>query len=191
MPAHFHRTIRRNAGFTLVELAVVVAIMAIIMAIGLPSLRDILTNNRLSGATNEMLAMVQLAKIESIRRNATIDLCPSTDGTTCSGANWSRVILFSNGANQGAIRELQSSNRLTVRVSSNISGFNNRIRFRPDGFAWRGDATPVQRVVARIQVCAPAPGPAQNARNISLSGARASVDAPAVAGAACNAALAN
>ena len=191
MPAHFHRTPRRNAGFSLVELAVTVAVLAIILAIGLPSLRDILTNNRLSGATNEMLGMVQLAKIESIRRNATVDLCPSTNGTTCGGSDWNRVILFSNGANQGVIRELQASNRLTVRVSGNISGFNSRVRFRPDGFAWRGDPTPVQRVVARIQVCAPAPGPTQNARNISLSGARASVDAPAAAGAACSAALAN
>lgn len=191
MPAHLHRTPRRNAGFSLVELAVTVAVLAVILAIGLPSLRNVIVSNRLAGATNEMLAMVQMAKLESVRRNATVDLCPTTNGTTCNGANWNRVIVFSNGANQGVIRELQASNRLTVRVSSNISGFNNRIRFRPDGFAWRGDATPVQRLVARIQVCAPSPGPAQNARNVSVSGARASVDAPAVAGATCAAALAN
>lgn len=190
MPAHPYRTTRRETGFTVVELAITLAVLAIVLAIGLPSMRDLITSNRLSGTTNEMLSLVQLAKIEAVRRNATVDLCPSTNGTTCGGTNWTRVIVFSNGANQGVIRELQASPRLNVNVSTNISGFNSRIRFRPDGFAWRGDATAVQRLVARIQVCAPSPGPALNARNISLSGARASA-APIAGGAACTTAPAN
>lgn len=191
MPDQTSRTRPRAQGFTLVELAVTVAVLAIVLAVGLPSLRNVLANNRLAGTTNELLALVQLAKIESIRRNATVDICPSTNGTTCGGANWNRVIAFSNGANQGVIREVAAPPTLTVRVSSNISGFNNRIRFRPDGFAWRGDATPVQRLIGRIQVCAPNPAPPLNARNVSLSGARASVDAPLSAGATCADAVAN
>ena len=191
MPDQTSRTRTRAQGFTLIELAVTVAVLAIVLAVGLPSLSNILANNRLTGTTNEFLALVQLAKIESIRRNATVDICPSTNGTTCGGTNWNRVIAFSNGANQGVIREVTAPPRLTVRVSSNISGFNNRIRFRPDGFAWRGDATPVQRLIGRIQVCASNPAPALNARNISLSGARASVDAPLSAGNTCADAVAN
>jgi len=49
----------------------------------------------------------------------------------------------------------------------------------------------VQRLVARVQVCAPGSSPVLNARNLSLSGARASVDAPVAAGATCNGTLAN
>lgn len=191
MPAQFSRTRPRVEGFTLIELAVTVAVLAIVLAIALPSFRDIFASNRLSGATNEMLALVQLGKIESIRRNATVDICPSTNGTTCGGTNWNRVIAFSNGTGQGVLRELQVSPRLSVRVSSNISDFNSRIRFRPDGFAWRGDATPVERLVARVQVCAPGSSPTLNARDVSLSGARASVNAPLAAGAACSATIAN
>ena len=191
MPAHYSRTSQRATGFTLVELVVTVAVLAIILAIGLPSFRIIVANNRLAGTANEMLALVQTAKLEAVRRNAIVDICPSANGTTCGGTDWSRVIAFSNGTGQGVIRELQAPNGLTVRVSSDISGFNNRIRFRPDGFAWRGDATPVERLTARIQVCAPGSSPTLNARNLSFAGARVSVDAPVAAGSGCNAALAN
>ena len=194
MPAHFHRTPRRNAGFSLVELAVVVAVMAIIMAIGLPSLRDVIANNRLSSTTNEVLSLMQLAKIESIRRNVTVDVCAANAlGTACDGAgNWSRIIVVANSATPAVVREFQASNRVVIRVNTNISASTGgRIRFRPEGFAWRGTPTTARLVNGRIQVCTPAPGPTSNARNIVVSGARASVDAPAAAGATCNATIAN
>ena len=45
----------RSRGFTLIELMVTVAIVAILVTVGIPSLRDAMTRSRLSGYVQESL----------------------------------------------------------------------------------------------------------------------------------------
>jgi len=55
-------------GFTLIELLIVVTIAAILVAIGVPSLRDLILKNRLRGAAEEAQAMLQFARSEAVKR---------------------------------------------------------------------------------------------------------------------------
>jgi type IV fimbrial biogenesis protein FimT len=84
--------VRRSTGFTLVEMMVTVFIAAILMAIGIPAMRDAAANNRLTGQTNEMVAAITMARSEAITKNQLVTFCRSaTDAaTTCAGtvANW-------------------------------------------------------------------------------------------------------
>jgi type IV fimbrial biogenesis protein FimT len=80
------------AGFSLIELMVTVSLAAILMAIGIPMLRDSVANNRLTAQTNEMIAAITLARSQAITLNQRITFCRtgSEAATTCSGSagNW-------------------------------------------------------------------------------------------------------
>ena len=83
---------RPQRGFTLLELLVVISVLAILVGIGVPGLRELLLNNRQAGAVNELVAALQLARSEAITRNvaapAVVSVCASSNGTACAGA-WS------------------------------------------------------------------------------------------------------
>ena len=61
----------RVHGFTIIELIVAIAVMAILMTVAIPSLQDTLKRNQVIGQTNEVIALVHLARNEAIRRNPT------------------------------------------------------------------------------------------------------------------------
>lgn len=178
----------RTHGFTLIELMVTVAVLAVVLAVAFPSFRSITNSNRLSAASNEWLATIQVARMESVRRNARVVICPSINGTTCSGASWQRAITFvdSNrdgvvgGGTETVLRDTSVSAPVVISVSAAISGATpaHQITMRPDGLAHPGNASTV--LTAKIGVCLVASQPVQNARRISISGSRVSVDAPLI-----------
>lgn len=79
--------IRRGAGFTLVELMVTIVVLAILLAIGIPAFASLIASNRLTSATNELMAALQTARTEALRRNARVTVCPAAPTANgCSGA---------------------------------------------------------------------------------------------------------
>ena len=79
---------RRTEGFTLIELMVTVAIVALLLTIGLPSFQNSLRSNRIATTTNELMASLALARSEAIRSPGGARICASSDGATCSGESW-------------------------------------------------------------------------------------------------------
>ncbi len=77
----------RVRGFTLVELMVVIAIVAVLLAVGLPSFRDTLQRNRVATLSNEIVGSLSLARNEAIRTTRGGGVCASSDGATC-GNDW-------------------------------------------------------------------------------------------------------
>lgn len=58
------------AGFTIIELMVVVAIVAVLAAIGLPSMRDLVKTNRMKTLSLDIYGSLALARSEAIKRNS-------------------------------------------------------------------------------------------------------------------------
>jgi type IV fimbrial biogenesis protein FimT len=80
---------RKAGGFTLVELMVTLLVVAILLGIAVPSFRDAALSSRLTGYANDLVASVQLARSEAIKRNLTVTLCASVNGSTCAaGVGW-------------------------------------------------------------------------------------------------------
>lgn len=73
-------------GFTLIELMVAVAMLAILLAIAVPSFRSALAGNRLTASTNDLISAIAAARSEAIRRGGRITLCKSADGVSCTVA---------------------------------------------------------------------------------------------------------
>ncbi|MGH8478126.1 MAG: GspH/FimT family pseudopilin [Gammaproteobacteria bacterium] len=79
------------SGFTLIELMVGVAVLAIALGAAVPSMSEFIQNSRLAAQTNDFLTALHLARTEAIKRNARVTLCRSADATTCStaaGTGW-------------------------------------------------------------------------------------------------------
>lgn len=77
---------KNASGFTLIELLVFIAIVVIIMAIGTPSYQYVTNNNRMAGEINALLGDMQYARAEAIKQGLPVTVCPSTDGSSCTGA---------------------------------------------------------------------------------------------------------
>jgi len=59
----------RQAGFTMVELMIVIVVIAILSAIAVPNIISWLPNYRLKAAARDMISNFQKAKMEAVKRN--------------------------------------------------------------------------------------------------------------------------
>jgi type IV fimbrial biogenesis protein FimT len=85
-------------GFTLPELMTSLAVMAIVLAWGVPAFRDLTRDTARGSEVGLFLQAVHLARSEAIKRNGVVTLCPSRDGSQCTGdPDWhSGWIVFVN-----------------------------------------------------------------------------------------------
>lgn len=79
---------RMSAGFTLPELMIVVAVIAILAAMAAPSFKDTFQAQRVEGATEALLAALQNAKAEAIKTNSTMRIVFKPDTVGVSHSTW-------------------------------------------------------------------------------------------------------
>ncbi|MCY1278726.1 hypothetical protein D9M68_321260 [compost metagenome] len=102
-------------GFTLIELMVVIAIVAILSSIGYPSFREFMLNGRLTAETNALLGALQYARSEAVTQKREVAVCPSADQANCDIGNvdWSGRIIV-RAANGTVVRALPAQTNLTI-----------------------------------------------------------------------------
>ena len=91
-----------SAGFSLIELMVVIAIVAILAAIAAPSFRELLQKNRLSSASSALQVSLGLARSEAVKRGAdamVTVVANHTAGDWTQG--WTVFVDKTNNANLG------------------------------------------------------------------------------------------
>lgn len=70
----------RSRGFTLAEITVVVVIIGIIVAVSLPSMRNMAKNNRLRSSVREIMSLMKYARSEAVFNGRTTQVFLDTDG---------------------------------------------------------------------------------------------------------------
>jgi type IV fimbrial biogenesis protein FimT len=101
-------------GFTLAELLTAMAVVAILSAIAIPTLRQFSANSRTTAANNSLVSAFAVARSEALRRSTQVTVCSSTNSQTCAnsttwGTGWIAFTdLNANGALDGTDVLLQA-----------------------------------------------------------------------------------
>lgn len=75
----------RGRGVTLIELSTTLAAVAIALSLGIPAFRGLQADIQSNRVCSALTASFGLARSEAARRGAAVRLCPSVDGSTCTG----------------------------------------------------------------------------------------------------------
>ena len=81
----------RLSGFTLIELMVTITILAILLAIGVPSFGSMIRSGQVASETNTFLAALNSARSEASKRGLPVTVCAASDKslTACGdGSGW-------------------------------------------------------------------------------------------------------
>lgn len=126
---------KKTKGFTLVELMVIIAVISILSMLAVPSFKVSMVNNRLIGETTNMTAILNLARAEALRRNDYVSVCPSSNGTSCSGNNYAiGSVIFSDPNNSGLSGSSQIIRVMNQFPNNADKGKGiNRFTFSPTG----------------------------------------------------------
>lgn len=100
----------KNQGFTLIELMVVVAIVALLSALAAPSFKQMIQSNTISAAVNGLLSDMRFARSEAIRRGGGVVIChsaaPQASSPTCNaGADWKTGWIIFHDLNNDGIKD--------------------------------------------------------------------------------------
>lgn len=128
---------KEENGFTLIELIFTITIAAILLAVGVPSFQEMLSNNRAVAQANMFISSLNLARSEAVSRGLRVSLCPSTNQTSCTGGtNWANgwIVFVDTAASDIATPVVDSVLRVNEALPNNSSftGPDN-IRYRPMG----------------------------------------------------------
>ncbi len=130
----------RIRGYTLIEMAIVMSVTALLAAIGLPAFRSTLEQQHLSASMHQISAEFAAARNTALTLGESVSVCPSIDGAQCrSDSDWSKGwIMYRDRA-----RESQPRDPSTVLRHENVpaaasmtllsSSGRKAIRFLPDG----------------------------------------------------------
>jgi type IV fimbrial biogenesis protein FimT len=127
---------RFTKGFTLIELMVTVAVVAILATIAFPSFQSTIRSNRVAAANNEIVGMVNLARSEAIRSGQGAVVCGSSTGASCDGSWALGVAAVSDPDGNGdatdgtVLRFTDFKNSMTVTGPAEVIAFDGRGRRR-------------------------------------------------------------
>ena len=132
------------AGFTLIELAIVLAIVAILCRVATPGLSRTVAMRALAAQSSEFMSALRFARAEALKRGTVVTVCASAPGgpaPACQGAHaadWrAGWIVFADLDRRGTIDDHDPVLRIQqpLRHTGGVAGTRGSISFTAAGFS--------------------------------------------------------
>lgn len=142
----YGRATQANAGYSLQETLITLVIVGMLFTTGIGFTR-LLQSTQQSTQLNALVAHLNLARIEAIRRSQAVSVCRTTSGADCEGGNtWHRGwIVFVDANGNGALDEEDTVLRYgeplaggtTVRFGAFGPGGGSYLTYAPSGVSMK------------------------------------------------------
>ena len=140
---------RPASGFTLIELVIVLAIVAILLRVAAPGMSRAAAARALAAQSSEFMAALRFARAAAMQRGLAVTICASVAGgppLACQGphaADWrSGWIVFADPGRRGVADAGAPVLRVqqALQHSGGVAGTRGRISFTAGGFATDGSS---------------------------------------------------
>lgn len=138
---------------TLVELLLTIVVLTALLAIGVPTFKEFVKNNRLTAQANEAVISIQTARNEAVKRGTATTVCAANGSLDdCSGdTDWTTGWIVFSDLNQDGVPDTgtgtcQDTEDCITRktdgpAKSTVTGSQTDIRFLPNGLTANGPLT--------------------------------------------------
>jgi type IV fimbrial biogenesis protein FimT len=130
---------KRAAGFTWVELAIVLTVSAILAVLAIPSMEDLLVRTQIRSTREGLAGVLREARETAVLAQNHTLVCPSRDARTCdAGARWEQGWILGYNADRDKAPDLpllRIHEPVPARLTVTTYGARSKIRFSPDGAA--------------------------------------------------------
>lgn len=128
---------KRESGFTLIELMIAVGLTGLLLSMAVPALDQFTTNARQTSAINDFISSMHVARSTAITTNFRVTVCASSAGTNCEAVSWDQGwIVFGDRDSDQTV----DPDEVISAASSGIDGLNiqsaefgQSLMFRPNG----------------------------------------------------------
>ncbi len=134
----------------MLEIMIVIAIAAVLVAVAIPSLQDTVTRNARDSIQLDLMTSLALARSQAVSLSTSVSVCHSTNQSSCSntaGADWDAGwLVFSDFDSDGVVDSGDGDTVIQIHPaangivgiellnSSNATLSNEFVRFNDNGF---------------------------------------------------------
>jgi type IV fimbrial biogenesis protein FimT len=126
---------RVQAGFTLIELVVTLAVLAVLIGLGVPSFREMIDESRMASQSNELIYTLRQARAQAVERAAPVTVT-AINGDWNQG--WESLLDYDkNGSKTAGLADALMTSTPASQLPDlqhiNIDASSTRVIFLPDG----------------------------------------------------------
>ena len=128
---------RKENGFTLIEMMIAIALTGILLSMAIPALDMFTKNAKQTGAINDFVSSMHIARSTAITTNFRVTVCASAGGANCEAVSWDQGwIVFGDRNSDQTVNGAE----VIVAASDGIDGlaiqsgeFGQFLMYRPNG----------------------------------------------------------